>query len=87
MSQIVFFFLTGQEKSGVYSSHSYNTSLSPPAASPPTQENVGGLHKNGDPNMPEHSVVNFPAASTSDTITIHTGRSPESLLVPASVTY
>uniref|UniRef100_A0A3B5LSS2 Zinc finger protein-like 1 n=1 Tax=Xiphophorus couchianus TaxID=32473 RepID=A0A3B5LSS2_9TELE len=61
---------------GVYSSHSYNTSLSPPAASPPTQENVGGLHKNGDPNMPEHSVVNFPAASTSDTITIHTASSP-----------
>lgn len=66
----------GQEQNNLYSSHSYNTSLSPPSALPPTAENVGGLHTNGDPNKPEHSVVNFPAASTSDTITLHTASSP-----------
>ncbi|KAM4547116.1 zinc finger protein-like 1 [Fundulus diaphanus] len=65
-----------QEKINVYSSHSYNTSLSPPAVSPPAQESSGGLHKNGDPNLSEHSVINFPAAATSDTITMHTASSP-----------
>lgn len=79
------FALTAQEKHAAYSSHSYNTSLSPPAVSAPPQESDGRLHKNGDPNISEHSVVNIPAATPSDTITLHTGRVRESIFLPLFV--
>ncbi|KAM9333402.1 zinc finger protein-like 1 [Pholidichthys leucotaenia] len=66
-----------QEQSNVYSSHSYNSSLSPPtnSVSPLTQAELGGPHKNGDPNMQDHSVINFTAVDSRDTVTIHTASS------------
>uniref|UniRef100_A0A3Q0SGV5 Zinc finger protein-like 1 n=1 Tax=Amphilophus citrinellus TaxID=61819 RepID=A0A3Q0SGV5_AMPCI len=74
----VCFVSTAQEQSNVYPSHSYTSSLSPPSnyISPPAQGEIGGPHKNGDPNMQEHSVINFTTATTRDTITIHTASSP-----------
>lgn len=67
-----------QEQSNMYPIHSYTSSLSPPSnyISPPAQGEIGGPHKNGDPNMQEHSVINFTTATTHDTITIHTASSP-----------
>lgn len=82
-------FSTAQEQSNIYPSHSYNTSLSPApnSVSPPVQEDLGGPRKNVDPNMQEHSVVNFPTATTSDTVTLHTGKAiecPLNLLSPTA---
>lgn len=59
----------------MYPSHSYNTSLSPPpnSVSPAAQEDHGGPRKNGDPNVQDHSVINFTTATTHDTMTTHTG--------------
>lgn len=73
---------TAQEQSNVYPSHSYNTSLEPPpsSVSPPAQEDLGGSHKNGDPSVQDHAVVNFTTPTTTcDTITIHTGRAVDAV--------
>uniref|UniRef100_A0A1A7WJH5 Zinc finger protein-like 1 n=1 Tax=Iconisemion striatum TaxID=60296 RepID=A0A1A7WJH5_9TELE len=65
-----------QENSELYPSQSFNTSLSPLPVPPSAQDDVGGLHKNGDPKIKEHSVINFTTAPTSDTVTLHTASSP-----------
>ncbi|KAA8587210.1 hypothetical protein FQN60_001046 [Etheostoma spectabile] len=72
-----------QEQSNIYPSHSYNTNTSlspaPNSVSPPAQEDLGGPRKNVDPNMQEHSVVNFSTATTCDTVTLHTASSPRKI--------
>lgn len=70
------FVSTAQEKSNIYPSHSYNTSLNAPpnSVSPPAQEDLGAPHKNGDSNVQDHAVINFTTATTCDTITIHSGK-------------
>lgn len=67
------FVSTAQEKSSIYPSHSYNTTISPPPNPVPAQEDLGGPRKNGDANVQDHSVISFTTATTSDTITLHTG--------------
>ncbi|XP_061902389.1 zinc finger protein-like 1 [Entelurus aequoreus] len=69
-----------QQQSHLYHSHSYNASLSQaPNASPAVEDNFGSPHKNADPNMQDQSVVNFPATTTCDAITIHAGSSPRKI--------
>ncbi|XP_061558514.1 zinc finger protein-like 1 [Phycodurus eques] len=70
-----------QDQSHIYHSHAYNASLSqtPNTVSSPAEDNVGLPHKNGDSNIQDHSVVNFPEATECDTITIHTGSSPRKI--------
>ncbi|XP_019750782.1 zinc finger protein-like 1 [Hippocampus comes] len=68
-----------QEQSHIYHSHSHNASLSQAPVSSPAEDNFGLPHKNGDPHSQDHSVVNFPEATTCDTITIHAGSSPRKI--------
>ncbi|XP_071757179.1 zinc finger protein-like 1 [Centroberyx gerrardi] len=70
-----------REQSEIYPSQSYNSNHSPAqtAAAPPAPEDHAGPRKNGDPIMQEHSVVNFTAATTRDTITMHTASSPRKI--------
>lgn len=74
---LFFFFCvcvsTAQEQSNMYPSHSYTSSAPSNYISPPQQGDIGGPHKNGDPNMQEHSMINFTTGTAGDTITIHTG--------------
>lgn len=65
-----------QEQSSMYPSHSYTSSAPSNYISPPQQGDIGDPHKNGDPNMQEHSMINFTTGTASDTITIHTASSP-----------
>ncbi|KAM3869326.1 zinc finger protein-like 1 [Diretmus argenteus] len=69
-----------REKSEIFPSHSYNSTLSPTPTpvSPPAQEDQVP-HKNGDSIAQEHSVVNFTTATTRDTITLHTASSPRKI--------
>ncbi|XP_077447932.1 zinc finger protein-like 1 [Stigmatopora argus] len=66
-----------QGESHLYQSHSYNANLSQAenSLSSPAEDRFGLSPKNGDPNLHDHSVVNFPEATTSDTITLHGGSS------------
>lgn len=70
-----------REQSEVYPSHSYGSNAGPMSGSVPVpeQEDRGGLHNSVDPIMHEHTVVNFTAAPTSDTVTIHTASSPRKI--------
>lgn len=73
-----FFLSTAQDQSHIYQSHSYNTSDSPvPPVTTPKQEDYAGSRKNG---TQEHSVVNFPT-STSDTMTLHSGKAKKTQYV------
>lgn len=70
------FVSPAQEQSNVYPSQSYSTSFSAQTTSvaPSAQEDLGGPRKNGDAHKQEHVAINFTTATTSDTITIHTGK-------------
>lgn len=67
-----------REQSEIYPSHSYNNNLGPPTNSISTaaQGDLGCPHKNGEPNIQEHSVINFTPPNTCDTLTIHAASSP-----------
>lgn len=70
-----FFVFAAQDQRHIYPSHSYNTSDNPtPPVAALKQDDYAGSRKNG---TQEHSVVNFPTA-TSDTITIHSGKAKKS---------
>lgn len=74
--RVSFCLFAAQDQSHIYPSHSYNTSDSPvPPVNAPKQEDYAGSRKNG---TQEHSVVNFPTA-TSDTITIHSGKTKKKI--------
>ncbi|XP_040038499.2 zinc finger protein-like 1 [Gasterosteus aculeatus] len=70
-----------QEKSNCYPNQSSDASLNPPPHPVPSQaqEDLGGPRKNGDPNMQEQSMVNFPNDTTRDTVTLHTASSPRKI--------
>lgn len=63
------------ETTEAYPAHSYTPSPAPTLVPPPVQEDHGNLYNNGGMVAQEqHSGVNMITATTSDTITLHTGK-------------